>query len=314
MALFPSTIRNLGIFSPAGFPKDLSAVSLAEERLRLEGVTPVWPSARLTPMRFMAGTDEQRAENLRLLLEDPEVDALMALKGGYGTARFLELVDWRLMRSRNLPVIGYSDVTAFHLAALKHGCRNHFYGPMLASTFGVKTETAEQREAFAKTMESFAAALSGASDLLTFGGETVQTLRDGQATGPLVPVCLSVMASLIGTPHLPDLKNHVLAVEDINEPAHRIDRYLNQLRQAGILGTLAGLVFGSFKETEDGEFLDEIMRDYARYVNGPVVKGVPFGHVLPALTLPVGTEGQFLRHDPTFPANSTNQGNAKPVF
>ena len=159
MALFPSTIRNLGIFSPAGFPKDSSVVSLAEEMLRAEGVMSVWPSAKLTPMRFMAGTDEQRAENLRLLLEDPEIDALMALKGGYGSARFLELVDWRLMRSRNLPVIGYSDVTALHLAALKHGCRNHFYGPMLASTFGVKTDTAEQRDAFAKTMESCGAAL-----------------------------------------------------------------------------------------------------------------------------------------------------------
>ena len=290
MALFPSEIRNLGIFSPAGYPRVAAAVSFGEKRLKDGGISIIWPDGVMTPRRFFAGSDEQRLHGLNQLLNNPEVDAIMALKGGYGCARLLDNVDWNLMRSRNLPVIGYSDVTAFHLTALKHGCRNHFYGPMLASTFGLNIDSCEQQDAFSKTMASFADALAGAKNLVTFGRENMKALRTGKAAGPLVPVCLSVMASLIGTPYLPDMKGHILAVEDINEPAHRIDRYLNQLRQSGILGKLSGLVFGSFTDCEDAGYLDDIMRNYARYVNGPVVYGLPFGHAMPMLTLPVGVE------------------------
>ena len=281
---FPQTIQHLGIFSPAtSVARSPEKVERGRQRLLASGVSLVCPPLDAPPLRSLAAPDASRLAQLHTLLDNPDVDALMAMRGGYGTASLLDGLDWQLLRSRNLPVVGYSDLTALHLAALRHGCRRHIYGPMLASTFGSDNPAREQ------TLHAFERLLNDTPrDLLAFGREQLAVVRPGAAQGPLVPACLSVLVTLIGTPHLPDLSRHILALEDVDEPAYRIDRMLNQLRQAGILAKLAGLAFGTFRNCEDAQQLPDIFAEYAACVNGPVIANLPFGHLQPALSLPVG--------------------------
>lgn len=280
---FPNSIKYIGVTQTGGFPKEDAQLAQLPVLFETWGKKLVFPTANGPHERFLAAADDERIRRFHEIVANEDVDALMAEKGGYGTARIASHLDWNLIRSRNLPVIGYSDVTALHLCALKHGCRNHIYGPMLASTFA--QPDSPQLE---QTLQSLADVLEKKQDLLTLAKDQVLVLKPGQAEAPIVPATLSVLVSLIGTPAMPDLTNCILAVEDVNEAAYRIDAYLNQLRQANILAKLKGLVFGQFTNTEDVQFLPEVLQDAAKDVNGPVVANVQFGHCSPALSLPVG--------------------------
>lgn len=286
---FPSRIRTLGLFAPAGVPEPARlAPGLA--RLRSWGLELVYPGANDPRERFLAGTDALRVRRLHELLADPRLDALMAVRGGYGCARLLDQIDWDLLQKRNLPLIGYSDLTALHLAAYGHGYRQGVFGPMVASDLGREPATAEEEKALAGSLASFHAVLNG--ERQTFPG--LACLRPGEATGPVVPANLSVLASLVGTPHQPALAGAILVIEDVNEAAYRIDRYLLQLDQGGILHQLAGLVCGQFSQTDDAEWLPGVLADYASRIPGPVVAGLEFGHAFPSVSLPAGRSGHLV--------------------
>ncbi len=286
---FPPGIRTLGLFAPAGVPEP-ERLARGLDRLRSWGLELVYPGANDPRERFLAGTDALRAERLHELLADPRIDALLAVRGGYGCARLLDRLDWDLLRERDLPLIGYSDLTALHLAAYGHGYRRGIFGPMVASDLGREPATAEEEEALAGSLASFQAVLNGEPQ--TFPG--LACLRPGEAAGPLMPANLSVLASLVGTPHQPDLSGAILVIEDVNEAAYRIDRYLRQLDQGGILGRLAGLVYGQFSKTEDAEWLPGVLADYAGRIAGPVAAGLEFGHAFPSASLPAGRPGRLV--------------------
>ncbi len=159
---------------------------------------------------------------------------------------------------------------------------------MLTGAFAREVGSEEDRRQLVWTLDSLASVLS----VKTGGRLThpVLPLRDGRARGPLIPVNLAVLNSLLGTPHCPDLTGCILVIEDVNEAAYRVDRYLNQLRQARVLGRLAGLVTAQFSQCDDAEYLPEVFADFAGCVNGPVASGLPFGHAFPSLSLPVGMQ------------------------
>ena len=279
---FPDSVRTIGVFAPAKTVQEADFQS-ALNKLRSSGLAVKHTCLDSPTARYFAGTDEQRLRNLQQLLADPEIDLLLAARGGFGCARILEQLDWVALRRRNLPVIGYSDLTALHLAALKFGCRNHIQGPMLCTQWG--SDCSEP--AFSATMESLSSCLRNCSKLLP-SWHQAETLVAGKASGPLIPCNLTLLCSLIGTASLPDFNQAILVLEDIHVPAHGLDRYLNQLRQCGILQKLSGLIFGQFSDCEDDEFLPGILAEYASYVNGPVLQNLAFGHQNPSISLPVG--------------------------
>ena len=238
-------------------------------------------------LRYLDGTDEERLRCFNELLENPEVEMLVALRGGFGVTRILDGIDWELMRRRNLPIVGYSDVSALHLAALGHGCRRHVHGPMLLSQFGKLPRTELEQRNLDETMASLKACLEG-RPCPVLPNAALHIIKEGLATAPMIPCNFSMLISLLGTPHAPQLKNCILAVEDISEDAYRIDRMLAQLRSAGILKSLKGLVLGDFSDCENEQYLPEIFAEYARCVNGPVVSGLPFGHGARTMSIGVG--------------------------
>ncbi len=279
---FPDTIRTIGVFAPAKAVQEQDLQS-ALNRLRSCGVNVKHTCSNNPPFRYFDGTDEQRIRSLQQLLADPEINLLLAARGGFGCARILEQLDWTALRRRNLPVIGYSDLTAFHLAALKFGCRNHIQGPMLCTQWGVSC----QEPAFSASMASLSACLHNCSNLLP-AWHQAETLVPGKASGPLIPCNLTLLCSLIGTPFLPDFNQAILVLEDIHLPAHGLDRCLNQLRQSGVLQKLSGMIFGQFNDCEDHEYLPDIFAEYASCIQGPVLRNLAFGHLDPGISLPVG--------------------------
>ena len=281
----PPSIRTVGLFSLSGAVDD-ERLQRGLARMASWGVQPVLPRPA-APLPYLSGTDEERIRMFYEVLDNPKVDALMALRGGYGVTRILDDLDWERIRRRNIPIIGYSDVTALLMAAWKNGCRRLVHGPMLCSTFGYPEEDAKASQAAAVSAQSLRDCLAG-TPFAMLPGTRPETIKPGKATGPLLPMNFTLLRSLIGTPHLPPLEGAILLVEDVDEAAYSIDRMLAQLKSARILQNLAGLLFGQFTNGEHPEYLPDIFQHYAQFVNGPVASGFPVGHGRPVASISFG--------------------------
>ena len=331
---FPAWVKGAGVFAPAG-AVDLARTATGCRQLEEWGLRVVSPvpspqappsPAHRPPSRFFSADDDTRLAVLHALLREPQADVLLPLRGGYGCARLLDQLDHQLVRRANKPLVGYSDITALHLAFYACGVRNGLSGPMPGVEFARalaapppgpeallnrnssaklvrqrsqnETMLAEQfvlmgRQDLAFTLHSFTEAWTPRKSVLLPPGTQLQVLKPGRAKAPVIPVNLTVLLSLAGTRHLPDLAGTILVVEDVNEPAHAIDRDLNQLRQLGILERLAGLIYGRFTKADDAQWIPEILAEYATHVPGPVIAGFPYGHAMPLVTVPVGRDASL---------------------
>ncbi len=280
---FPPRVKTIGVFAPAGIPEP-ARFERGLARLRGWGIELVLACPQ-APERFLAAADAERAAALNALIRQPQIDLLLAARGGYGCARLLDRVDFQALQARRLPLVGYSDLTALHATAFGRGDRVHVAGPMVCSALARQPVTDDEAAGLRAGLESLRQALAG--EAMTVAAP-LRALRAGTATGLLLPANLSVLTSLVGTPFMPSLEGVVLVLEDVGEAAYRVDRYLQQLLQAGYLRQLAGLAYGQFTEGEDAAWLPGVLADFARQVNGPVVAGLEFGHGFPSLSLPVG--------------------------
>ena len=282
---FPPTIHTIGLFSLSGVV-DAERLERGLSRLASWGIRAILPYPA-APLPYLSGTDAERIRMFYEVLDNPQVDALMALRGGYGVTRILDDLDWKRIQKRNLPIIGYSDVTALHLAAWKNGCTQQIHGPMLCSTFGYAEEDATTAQAAEISANALRECLSG-NPIPMLPGAKLEAIKPGKATAPILPMNFTLLRSLIGTPHFPSLEDTILLVEDVDEAAYSVDRMLAQLKSANILQKLAGLLFGQFTNGEHPELLPELFRYYAQFVNGPVVSGLPVGHGKPVTSIRFG--------------------------
>ena len=249
------------------------------------------------PRAYLAGTDDARADALNAALRRDDLDALVCLRGGYGLLRILDRVDYAAARAHPKLVVGYSDVTALHLALWSEARVPGVSGPMAASDWarGLDAETAADFWRVAGGDAGY--------DVLGPGGETLATLREGEAEGVLLGGNLALVCALLGTPFLPDLTGAILFVEDVGEAPYRIDGMLARLRLAGVLESLGGLVFGLFTgaDVPPGRptfTVDEVLAQYAPHVGGPVASGLTYGHVVRKATLPVGVRARLTAEGP----------------
>lgn len=232
---------------------------------------------------YLAGSDLLRVQDIHDMFTDARVGAVLCTRGGYGAGRLLDRIDYDLIRAHPKILVGFSDVTALSMAMLTRSGLLTFHGPMVAAEFGDSpTELAEY--AFWNTLTQ------GVSQrVLSLGDEG--SLRDGVAEGTLIGGNLAVFASLVGTPYLPDPSGCILFLEDVGENTYRLDRMLLQLKHAGILRAVAGVVLGSFsaipEDTPDRE-LETVLREYLSPLDVPVMTGFPFGHIPDKVTLPLG--------------------------
>lgn len=243
---------------------------------------------------FNAGTDAQRLEDLHAMFSDKNVAGIWCARGGYGCGRLLQKIDYQLIKKNPKVLIGYSDITALHLAIYKKTGLICFHGPVGASEF-----TKYTLENFQKIVMQ-----PQANILLKPAKENLEqedpnfhprTIISGKAQGKLIGGNLSLLASLVGTDFEPDFKNKIVFIEDIGEKPYRIDRMLTQLRQGTNLREANGIALGIFADceadTDDNSLtLLETLTDRLGDLQMPVVYGLSFGHIANQITLPIGVE------------------------
>jgi len=243
---------------------------------------------------YLAGSDQERAEDLNHMFADPHIKAVICSRGGYGVSRLLDSIDYRALQAHPKIFVGYSDLTALQLAIWKEIGLITFSGPMVAVEMGKGIHPfTEQHFWHMVTSDSLQGPLPHPE------GQPLKCLRPGKARGRLLGGCLSLIAPLMGTPFMPDLDGAILVLEDIDEEVYRIDRYFAQFRSAGIFHRIAGLVFGTFINWEPSErdkpylTLEQVIDDYVGDLPIPVVTGLAYGHGEAKVTLPLGVEAEL---------------------
>ncbi|HKS13456.1 MAG TPA: LD-carboxypeptidase [Pseudomonas sp.] len=234
---------------------------------------------------YLAGSDERRLRDLHDAFADPQVDAILCMRGGYGSMRLLDRIDFELIRRNPKPLIGYSDLTALHTAIARHAGFVTFHGAMLnADLLGEKLEP---------TLSSLLAQLHGrvgeGSLLQHPAAYPLSTVLPGAASGRLMGGNLSLLAATLETPAEVSFDDCILFIEDVNEPLYRIDRLLTQLRLAGRLQGVRGVLAGDFAGITV-EALTPLLQDIFGPLGVPVLAGWRSGHCNPNLCLPLGAQ------------------------
>ncbi len=240
--------------------------------------------------QYLAGKDAHRSADLMDAFIDPSVQAIFCTRGGYGTGRLLDWLDYGFIADNPKIVLGFSDTTALQLALFARTNLVCFTGALAGLDFAKN-----KPDAFTET--SFWQAVTQTTPLGRLPlPNSLRILCPGRAQGPILGGCLSLVCSLIGTPYLPNFDGALLLLEDIGEDPYRLDRMLNQLRLAGILNRLNGLILGEFKNcyTQDNTplslSLEQIINDLAGQLDIPIVAGFPYGHFKRRLVVPLGIE------------------------
>jgi len=225
---------------------------------------------------YLAGTDALRLSNLHEAFAAKEVCAIFMARGGYGAARLLPHLNYALIRQNPKPLIGFSDVTALHIAINQNCGLITFHGPMPATAF----------EPDALTIASLCNNIFASSTTPLHPPPTT-TIVSGKAEGILTGGNLSVIAASLGTPYEIKTRGRILFLEEIQESPYRVDRLLLQLQQAGKLNDAAGIILGDFSP-ETLETLSTAIKEIIIPENKPTIANLPCGHTTPNITLPLG--------------------------
>lgn len=243
---------------------------------------------------YLAGRDEDRAGELMGFVNDPEVDAIMAVRGGYGVMRILPMLDFAAIRASRKIIVGYSDITALANAIYHVSRMVSFHGPVATSSFEPYS-----LDSFRRVVMSTAPA-GTFGDSNEFNGSRFTERRasmivPGKKQGRLVGGNLTLVTGLMGTPYEIDTRGAILFIEEVEEEPYKIDRMLTQLAISGKLAACSGVVIGRFTKCEagGGEYrligsLEEIVRRTLEPLGIPAVYGLPIGHIRSKITVPVG--------------------------
>ncbi|GIV58357.1 MAG: peptidase S66 [Rhodothermaceae bacterium] len=281
----------VGVVAPGSAPADDAALAAGIERLAAHGFrVEVAPNVRARH-GYLAGPDSVRLAAFNTFLRRPDVKALFCARGGYGSLRLLPDLDYEAARRHPKLLVGYSDVTALHLALYHRAGWRGLSGPMVAVEWGHLDAASERL--------FFELARGHSPDpLLGPGGETLTPVRPGTAEGLLLGGNLAVLTRLIGTPYLPSLEGAILFLEDVGEAPYRLDGLLAHLRLAGLLDRLGGVVLGGFTECDPPPdrpslSLEQVFDDYFGRVPYPVARGLVYGHFPVKNTVPVGVRARL---------------------
>ena len=230
---------------------------------------------------YLAGSDDERSDIVNRFLRSPEYDAFFFARGGYGSMRILDRIDYAAIRADPRPVVGFSDITAVHQAMATMAGVAGLHGPMLNLDFRNGMSPANE--------EWFWALLAGQAPL-TRELTPENILFDGEAEGALFGGCLALTASLVGTPYDFWVDGGIWFWEDVDEPVYRIDRMLTHLRLSGRMRRIRGVIIGALKECGDSTEMVAFLREFFEPFGIPVVHNLPFGHHGDNLLMPIGTK------------------------
>lgn len=285
----------VAIVFPASAPEEPEAeIREAVQKLRKKGFqVKLAPNFRAR-RGYLAGGDDLRAKSFMDMWKDPEVKALWCWRGGYGTMRMLDKLDYEEMRKHPKMLIGMSDITALHQAIGKKADLVTYLGPNVNGVYGADAPSLPSfsETDFFKTLFTISRPKQG--DLLTSFHSEAKALRSGKAQGILTGGNLSLVAALAGTPWQFDTEGKILILEEVSEPPYRVDRLLSQLKLAGMLDRPAAVILASFNGCQ-AKFparsltLGQVLKDYFGNAPYPVLLGFPSGHIADQATLPLNT-------------------------
>jgi muramoyltetrapeptide carboxypeptidase len=293
--------QTVGLVAPSAAPNEPDRIRFAAETIESLGFRVRTGKHGHEREGYLAGADSARADDLNAMFADDSIDAIWCVRGGYGASRLLPALDYDLIRRKPKALIGYSDITALHMAIQRHVGLVTFHGPVAWRAFTPYTLDALRRVLWrsdtpARLAEPpFFARREGQVDW----DNRVVTLVPGKARGRLLGGNLCLMSHLVGTPYLPDLRGSVLFLEDVEEAYYRVDRMLTQLWLAGALDGVAGVAFGKFTDCDPSPFflqnrpLQDILAERFRELRIPAISGVMVGHIPDQATLPVGCQAEL---------------------
>jgi len=231
--------------------------------------------------RYMGGTDQERALAINKMYQDKSIKALFCIRGGAGSSRMLQYLDYKLIKNNPKPIIGLSDSTAIQNALITKSNITSFTGFLPLYDF-------QNGSIDSLTSSSLLSALFEDTHTIISGTSLIK----GNTTGQLIGGCLSVFLQLCGTPYFPSLKDKILLIEDIDEKTYRIDLMLNQLKQQKDFSSLKGIIIGNFTDSiivdkEDGT-IEDCIKDFVKDLKIPVITNFQYGHIPSRYVLPLG--------------------------
>ena len=299
----PKALRagdTVGLITPSSYVSDPDRLALADRTARYFGLIPKFGKNVRKREGYLGGTVEERLDDLHDMFRDPEVKGVFAVRGGYGASQLLDRIDYELIRAHPKVFLGYSDITALHLAIHKLAKMVTFHGPVTLSRFTPYTQTWFRKSLF-ETAPLGRVTNPPDSDPLR-PAHTLRTVRPGRARGPLIGGNLTLISTTMGTPYEIETGGSVLFLEDVDEQPYSIDRMLTQLRLAGKLTAAAGVIFGECEDCRPRDFkpsyestlsLGEVVDEILGRLRAPVLSGLTIGHTDDQLTLPLGVMAEL---------------------
>ncbi|MCD4675367.1 MAG: LD-carboxypeptidase [Desulfobacula sp.] len=266
----------LGVCAPSA-RFDPQKLNMGIHVLKKMGFKVKVPEEIFKKKRYLAGDDVLRANVINQLFSDPDIDGVICARGGFGAMKILDYLDWNTIKQNIKPFIGFSDNTAILLSIMDKTGISVIHGPNVVSFANAPKQT----------IDSFYNTLTGLFDKINVTNP--QIIKPGRCSGVLRGGNLATISHLLGTKFQPDFKNAVLFLEDIGEPAYKIDRMLTQMKMAGLFEGIKGVIAGSFENCDNDEYIEEILSEIFDEYNIPVLSGLASGHGRFNLSLGMGT-------------------------
>ena len=284
--------QTVGIISPSAASADRMEYTFAKEAMEAMGLKVKVGDNFKNRFGHLAGTDEERAADFNAMFADPEVKAIICLRGGSGAARILPLIDYEQVKANPKPLLGYSDITALHCALQSQTGLISFHGPNGSGSWNSFHANQFQQLFFDQKLLNFKNEVTKGDDLVAKGNR-IQTLTKGTVEGKILGGNLTVLTALSGTPYYPDFQDSILFIEDVGEDPYRIDRMMSTLKLNGTLGKIKGFVFGQCSDCKPGSgygafTVDQIMDQYIIPLGIPAYFGAMIGHISKQFIIPVG--------------------------
>ncbi len=269
-------MKTVGIISPAGaLGEDREKLESAKNYFESKGFNVKFSKNIFDSKRYLAGDDEIKISELEHFFADPEIDIIVNARGGYGSIRLINQINYEIIKNNPKPFIGFSDITALLLMIYKRTGIVTYHGPMVISDFADITSFTE---------DSFDKALNG--EKLEFTGTTIY--QDGSAEGIIWGGNLATVTSLCGQDFIPD-KDFIFFAEDLNEPVYKIDKMFQQLINIKEFEEhCKGIALGDFLDVDNEEWLEEYFQELGERLNIPVISGFKITHSKDKITVPIG--------------------------
>ncbi|MCG9970218.1 S66 peptidase family protein [Christiangramia crocea] len=300
--LIPQSLKEgdtIAIVSPASAIFETEPYDIAKETFEAMGLKVKFGNYTYNRYGHLAGTDEERAGELNEMFKDKDIKAIIALRGGSGSARILDKLDYEAISKNPKIFAGYSDITALHLAIFKKTGLVTFHSPVAVSTWNSFSYDYFKKLLFEREAITYKNPDSK-GDQLAQTENRIRTITPGTAKGNLLGGNLSVLTGIMGSEYFPkNWKGKILYLEDVGEKIYAVDRMMSQLYLAGVFEQISGFVFGKCTECDPGGSgygsltLEEVIDHYIKPLDIPAYSGAMIGHIDDNVTIPNGIEAEM---------------------